>query len=94
MNYNKLPTGKYIHLAEPKLEIENSLENGKFVANMAMKVDTKICDLKDKVICDAIIEYAKEQGITDLFLIDEEFVKSALINEAKRREPTHQVAEL
>ena len=86
MNYNKLPTGTYIHLAEPKLEIENSLENGKLVANMMMKVKTKICDLKDKVLCDEIIEYAKEQGITDLFLIDEEFLKSALLHEIERRE--------
>ena len=34
----------------------------------------------------AIIDYAMEQGITDLFLIDEDFVKSALFNERARRE--------
>ena len=86
MNFNKLPSGKYIKLGEPKIEIENGLEEGKLVANVTMRVDTKIADLKDKAVCDAIIEYAKQQGITDLFIIDEDFVKSALIKEKARRE--------
>jgi hypothetical protein len=45
----------------------------------------QVADTLNKVICEAIIRYADEQGATDLFLIDEEFIKSAIINEIQRR---------
>lgn len=44
-----------------------------------------VADTKDKLLTDVVIDYAKRNGITDLFLIDEEFVRSALIHEAERR---------
>ena len=41
--------------------------------------------LTNKEICDKIIEFAKNNGVTDLYLLDEEFVTTALKNEAERR---------
>ena len=97
MNYNKLPKDepiKYVKLANPKLEQHENLSNGMPNYNIKYNIMAQVNNLTDKAMCDAIIKYATEQGITDLLLIDEKFVKSALINEAKLREPTHQVADV
>lgn len=77
---------KYVKLANPKLVHYENLSNG--MPNYIMKHNIKafVDNIADKTIYDAIIKYATEQGITDLFLIDEEFVKSALLNEIQRRE--------
>lgn len=83
-------TGKYIRLGEPKLEIQKNFEAGKYEEKHVFKVLAKINDFKDKVVYDEIVRFAQEQGITDLFLIDEDFVKSALIHENELRSPVHQ----
>ena len=44
-----------------------------------------IVDLTDKALYKTIIEYAERNNITDVYLLDEEFVKTVLINEAERR---------
>lgn len=49
------------------------------------KIKAKVIDMADEAIYQAIIEEAKEAGVTDLFLIDKEFVLTALTNEMKRR---------
>ena len=49
------------------------------------KMIVQIIDLQNKALYETVIEYAKQQGITSLQLLDEEFVKTALLNEAKRR---------
>lgn len=45
----------------------------------------QIVDMTDKVILEAIIEFAKSEGITDLYLLDKEFIKTALVREIARR---------
>ena len=52
----------------------------------AYNILVQIEKLTDKAICDTIIEYAKNNGVTDLYLLDEEFVTTALKNEVERRE--------
>jgi hypothetical protein len=87
MNYNKLPKGepfKYVKLGNPKLEQHETLLNGMPNYNIKYNIMAQVNNIADKTIYDAIIKYATEQRITDLFLIDEEFVKSALINELSR----------
>ena len=44
-----------------------------------------VADEKDKLLIDAIMDYAQRNGVTDLILLDEEFVRSAIIHEAERR---------
>lgn len=75
---------KYVKLANPKLEHHENLLNGMPNYNIKYNIMAQVNNIADKTIYDAIIKYATEQGITDLFLIDEEFVKSALINELSR----------
>jgi hypothetical protein len=55
------------------------------------KMFAKIVDMRDKAIIDCVVEFAKEQGITDLFLLDAEFVKTALIREIERRREGEQI---
>lgn len=45
----------------------------------------QIVDMTDKVILEAVIEFAKSEGITDLYLLDKEFIKTALVREIARR---------
>ena len=87
MNYDKLPKDepiKYVKLANPRLEQHENLSNGMPNYNIKYNIMAKVNNIADKTIYDAIIKYATEQRITDLFLIDEGFVKSALINELSR----------
>lgn len=46
---------------------------------------SQIVDMTDKVILETIIEFAKTAGVTDLYLLDKEFVKTALEREIARR---------
>ena len=41
-------------------------------------------DLLDKQIVNAIVNTARENGITDVYLIDKEFILRAIKNELKR----------
>jgi hypothetical protein len=55
-----------------------------FQTSMQMKIMAQVIDTTKKAICEAIIRFADEQGMTDLYLIDEKFIKSALIHEIER----------
>ena len=46
----------------------------------------KVAELYDNALYEAIAKIAKEEGFTDLTIIDKEFVVTALKNEIKRRE--------
>ena len=62
--------------------------NEKFDLSMSKYIEkaiVQIIDMRDKAILDCIVEFAKEQGITDLYLLDAEFVKTALEREIERR---------
>lgn len=88
MNYNKLPkeNGKYIKLTNPKVcydEITN-------IYKCETKIQVQICDTIEKNIISQVVDYAKENNVTDLILIDEDFVKSALKHEQQLRSPLHQ----
>lgn len=49
------------------------------------KIKAEVINMADQAIYSAIIDEAKKSGITDLYLIDKEFVVSALTNEMERR---------
>ena len=42
-------------------------------------------NMRDKALVQSIIAFAQQEGITDLYLIDSEFVKTALMREVERR---------
>jgi hypothetical protein len=53
--------------------------------NIIRKIAIQVAKTYDKAIVDAVIDYAKNEGITDLYLLDDEFVTTALLREAERR---------
>jgi hypothetical protein len=53
--------------------------------NVIRKIAIRVAKTYDKAIVDAVIDYAKNEGITDLYLLDDEFVTTALSREAERR---------
>jgi hypothetical protein len=74
---------KHIELKKPEVRFDLLAENPS--AHFTRELMAKVVDHQDKVLCDAIIKYATEQGCTDLFLIDEDFIRSAIIHEIQRR---------
>lgn len=77
------------HIRLKKLEVQYDFSHyngdcvgiGKFTSDLMAKV----VEYQNNVLCDAIIKYATEQGYTDLCLIDEEFIRSAIVHEIQRR---------
>lgn len=55
------------------------------IYQISEKIYASIVDKRDEAVVQAIIEYAKEQGITDLILIDEKSIREALEKQAPRR---------
>ena len=53
-------------------------------ANIIQNICAQVIDNTDKVIVDVIIKAAKENGITDLYLMDKKFVLDALLEKAER----------
>lgn len=49
------------------------------------KIVSMVADMQDKAIVQAAISFAQREGFSDLYLLDEEFVRTALLNEAERR---------
>lgn len=47
----------------------------------------KVADLSEKVVTDEIIREARESGVTDLYLMDRDFVLSALREKQERMNP-------
>lgn len=87
MIYPKL---KYFSLRDRPLELDFTQSENSFTGKVTHSLMAQVVDMQDKVIVDAIIKYALEQGCTDLFLIDEDFVKSAIKNEIIRRKAEEQ----
>lgn len=71
---------RHIHLKEPDLRV--NIERNTYEVVKAICAET--VDMENEAIVQACIRYAKEVGITDLFLIDEKFVEDALIEKARR----------
>jgi hypothetical protein len=53
------------------------------------KAMAQVVALEDKIICQAIIDAAEEEGFTTVFLIDKEFIISAIKHEIERRKAHH-----
>lgn len=49
---------------------------------------THILDTTNRAVVDAVIEWAKAEGLTDLYLLDREFVKAALLEKIARDKGT------
>lgn len=76
---------RHIHLKEPDLKV--NIERNTYEVVKAICAET--VDMENEAIVQACIRYAKEVGITDLFLIDKKFVEDALIEKATRDKLVH-----
>lgn len=76
-----LPRVRYVKLNQPEVKFDLATNSGEF----AVALMAKVIDYENKVLFDAMVKYATEQGFTDLYLIDENFIKSAIIREIERR---------
>ena len=68
---------EYYEFLDNKINFERS--------EFTVRVAAKIADMTDNAIINSIISFAEQEGITDLYLLDEEFVKIALLKEIERR---------
>ena len=71
---------RHIHLKEPDLKV--NLERDTY--EMVNHIHAEVINVRETAIVQACIRTAERFGITDLFLIDEQFVKDALIEKATR----------
>lgn len=78
----KIPPLQHFELPPPELKGFNPME---MQNTIEIQINAVVADLQDQALIKAIIKYSIEQGFDDLYVIDEEFVKSAIINEIKRR---------
>lgn len=62
--------------------INDEIEN---VLRYEEKFAVKVLDMQDRALINAVIDFAVREGITDLYLIDEKFVRSALFREMELR---------
>lgn len=60
-------------------------EFGNYFASYTNKILAEVVDTSDKAIVEAIIKEATAQGVNELFLIDKEFIMSAIKHEIIRR---------
>lgn len=73
----------YVNIAPPQKDLEN-LKCTFNTSAIIQPIRDKAKQVQDKTAINAIIDYAQKQGITDLFIIDEEFVKNAIKHEWER----------
>lgn len=78
----KIPPLRYIKLPPPEINF-NLMEHQNTIH---FQINAMVADLTDQAVIHAIIKYATAQGLDGICLIDEEFVKSAIIHEIERRE--------
>ena len=79
----------HIQFDSPIMEKAVVNEFNEFRMNLRMKIGAQVADLTNEAICTAIKEYAQKEGYSDLYLIDETFIKQAIIHEIQRRKGAH-----
>lgn len=66
-----------------------SINDGVYELNVIQKTVAKVMkgvlQEQEKALYKAMIQFAEKEGFTDMFLIDEDFLRSAIENEIKRR---------
>ncbi len=72
---------QYFDVQPPEMKYDDG-----FINEMTRKFAIETAKSFDKAIVDKIIEIARNNGITDLVLLNEEFIVTAIKNEIERRE--------
>ena len=56
---------------------ENYHDDSIFGGSLVRRVLSQIVETQERAIVQSVIEFARQEGVTDLFLLDAEFVKTA-----------------
>lgn len=85
-----IDTSKYLErfkLNPPKIEFKETTDGTytNHIGTITAGIAARVVEKADDVIVDAIIKEAAAEGVTDLFLIDKEFIITAIKNEMVRR---------
>lgn len=72
---------KHYELRRADLDANFNNERCDYTCQITKKLVAQVVDMADGVIVNAIIKYATESGATDLFLIDKDFIMSAIKRE-------------
>ncbi len=67
-----------INLNDPEMKFESG------IVSMKHKIYADCIDMKENAIFDAVVRCAKENGYTEAFLLDKDFVLSAIVDAAKK----------
>jgi DNA-binding NtrC family response regulator len=74
---------KRVHLN--RLDVVSPAPDGvdiiKDVQEITQKISAQVIDMTDNALIDAIVKAAYKEGVNDLFLIDKEFIISAIKHE-------------
>ena len=76
------------HIIDPftPMEVHHFNENrmDDCLSEITMKIHVEITDKTNQAIVDAVVEAAREAGITDLYILDKKFVIDALCEKIAR----------
>lgn len=81
---NDIRFGRCIDIQHPRVTLEQK-DDGRVIATANLKLQAKVAKSSDDEIVNAIIDWAKDEGITHLYLIDEDFVRDAIMHEIQLR---------
>ena len=78
---------EHIKLRQPEIEFRSNTDGdtSTYTGTITANIVARVVEKTDEVIVDAIIKEAAADGVTDLFLIDKEFIMTAIQNEMERR---------
>ena len=68
---------EHFNLNEPKILLEATFK-------LQQKYCAECVDMKERAIVEAVIRLAKEAGVTELFLLDRQFVLDALTDALRK----------
>lgn len=74
---------KHIRIQQPDIEAFIDNEND-FLAITRARISAQVADISDKAIYQAIIDYATKAGLTDVYLIDEKFIRDAIVTKVTK----------
>ena len=71
----------------PKLNdiVRENKDDGTEIWSITRKLAAEVLNTEETFVLDKIIEFARASGVDTLYVIDEEFVRSAIIHEFERR---------
>lgn len=75
--------GEYVDIGEPALQVRTD-ENGNTVASAIRKAFVLWKEDSDNYIMDEIIKMLRENGVTDLYVLNRDFILSAIREKMER----------